>query len=314
MSGIKWSIQETEIIQNNYSCLEKDKLRDLLSNRTWTAIKLKAKELGIKRRINEIPKCSNLNLLLENTPETYYWIGFLLADGTFSTNRIKIGLAKKDSNHVMKLRNYLSYEGDLQNHYFGCMDNNLVPLIMKKFDINQNKTYHPPRIEIMDEIKNDDLFTSLVIGLIDGDGCIIHQYKRKDSRITIKLHKSWELFLQYVANRIYKILQRDDTIKTRTVQKKYVQICFSNSQVVKFLKQKSLLLNLPYLERKWSRIDADYVSKIEIAEKRKKQIQKMLDGDYANSQICAKLNISASSLCNTIKRNRMRRYNDRNKK
>lgn len=35
---------------------------------------------------------ANLQRLLEDTPEAFYWIGFLLADGSFSNGRIRFAI------------------------------------------------------------------------------------------------------------------------------------------------------------------------------------------------------------------------------
>lgn len=55
-------------------------------------------------------KC-NLEKLLLDVPETYYWIGFILADGHISkNNRLVVTLSVKDKNHLIKLQKYLEIE------------------------------------------------------------------------------------------------------------------------------------------------------------------------------------------------------------
>ena len=49
-------------------------------------------------------KKNDLSGLLEDTPEAYYWIGFLMADGCFSSSnramKICLSLGIKDFNHL----------------------------------------------------------------------------------------------------------------------------------------------------------------------------------------------------------------------
>ena len=42
-------------------------------------------------------RAADLSKLLEDNFISYYWIGFLLADGSFSDNRLKLTLKKNDS-------------------------------------------------------------------------------------------------------------------------------------------------------------------------------------------------------------------------
>lgn len=46
----QWSADELSILSNRYGYMSKDILMELLPNRTWTAIKLKAERLGFIRK------------------------------------------------------------------------------------------------------------------------------------------------------------------------------------------------------------------------------------------------------------------------
>jgi len=52
-----------------------------------------------------------LERLLENTPEAYYWIGFLMADGNFDihgyVNRLTLFLSEKDKEHIQKFSQFI---------------------------------------------------------------------------------------------------------------------------------------------------------------------------------------------------------------
>jgi len=103
----------------------------------------------------------------------WYWAGFIAADGCVlkNTNAVSIGLAKKDSSHLYKLKRILGGGvwdsgdktdwkitgcNDLRNFLFGL---NIVPrksLILK-----------PPA-----SLKNDKITREFMRGYFDGDGCI----------------------------------------------------------------------------------------------------------------------------------------------
>ena len=137
-------------------------------------------------------KLNNLSPLLLENPISYYWIGFLLADGHFGQkNILKITLSSLDKEHLYNLKTFLNIENILserQGKYLclKAMDSNLVPKIKEKFDISNKKTYDPPKN--LESIKNKDLLISLIIGFIDGDGCIAN--KNKAFSLTVKCHSS----------------------------------------------------------------------------------------------------------------------------
>ncbi len=89
----KWNRNEDRIVYEHYKMGVKSKILEFLPNRTWKSIIHRAQVLQIRRcnRGN-----SNINKLLSDTPETYYWIGFLMADGHINNKQtISISLAKK---------------------------------------------------------------------------------------------------------------------------------------------------------------------------------------------------------------------------
>src|SRR6185369_16376505 len=107
-------------------------------------------------------KNNELKKLLDNTTESYYWIGFLMADGHFSkTNRLLVNLALKDKNHLEKLGAYINVPvvetsskiGDkvYQQVRLAVMDNKVIKNIKQKFGIASNKTTNPPILDIKDE-------------------------------------------------------------------------------------------------------------------------------------------------------------------
>lgn len=228
--------------------------------------------------------------LLEDTPESWYWMGFLLADGHFSTKgRVKVTLCEKDIDH---LKRFIEFTGFGKVSRVGkyvsvsVMDVSTVGKLMELFSIQSNKTYNPPNLS---SLSADQLFC-LSIGFIDGDGHISRQHGRKGSYITIKVHSSWKSTLQeifpdhtpYIQNSGYAVVNISDTMSTRAY------------------KTRALLLNLPILNRKWDIIDETFISKYEVSTERLPKILKLVDDGLSQKEIAKIVGISQSWLSTII--------------
>jgi len=237
-------------------------------------------------------KC-NLSKLLEETPLTYYWIGFLLADGHISNQtRLSVTLSLKDLEHLKKLQKFLQIENIRveKQASISAMDSKIIRKFCKKFKINSNKTKYPPDLSF---IKNKDLIEALKIGFIDGDGCIDNQTGRKDCKLRIKCYKSWLNNLLSLFGNCYINNQG------------YAQTTITNSIILKELKNKALALNLPILSRKWDKIDINFTSRQEIGQLRILEVSKLLTQRKKNKEIAQYLNIGASAVSQIIKRNNL---------
>ena len=203
-------------------------------------------------------KCSNLNknlrqgdcsILLQDTLLTYYWIGFILADAHIHKNkRLKVALASKDIEHLLKLKAYLKIKTHRNYHNyseFSIMDSISIEKLCIKFDIKQNKTEKACNIS---GIKNN-LLKSLFIGFIDGDGSISKQYKRNDACLKIKCHSAWldnlNIFSQIFLGKTQAYLNKEG----------YANLNIGNHLILQNLKQFSINNKLPILERKWKNIE-----------------------------------------------------------
>lgn len=206
--------------------------------------------------------------LLKETPETYYWIGFLMADGHFDKDRgsVALGISNKDIDHLKKFSKLINAKVLVGKNYsrVNRQDKIIVPKIIDKFNISNRKTYEPPVVNI----DNDDLFLSFIIGFIDGDGCI-------DSRtqgIEITCHKSWGDNLNKWFARIWilsKCISNGKNKKPEVIMQKrlegysgrpaiYARIRTNNNTFCMFLKNKAIKMHLPILTRKWNRICDKY--------------------------------------------------------
>lgn len=194
-------------------------------------------------------KKGNCSVLLEETVLTYYWIGFILADGHIHNSiRLKVALGLKDKEHLLKLKHFLKVENhiDYPNHSeFSVMDSAILRKFCKKFKLEQNKTIKACDISSV----HSNLLKALFIGFIDGDGYIGKQYKRKDCCLFIKCHSAWlenlNIFSQEFLGKKSAYLNKAG----------YANLHIGNHLVLKDLKQFIINNQLPVLERKWNKIN-----------------------------------------------------------
>jgi hypothetical protein len=247
-------------------------------------------------------KKSELSILLLEIPETYYWIGFLMADGHFyDNNRIKLTLSCKDLEHIKKFQRYIKTDNISFYKNSVCvsaMDVKIVPLIKNKFSITSHKTYEPCDIT---NITNDNLFISLFIGFVDGDGSISNIFKRKDSHILIKVYKTWINNLNYFSRRVSSLCNVR-IIHTKINKKGYACISFSNSTLIKYLKRKEIELGLPVLSRKWDRVDLNLLTRADRFKIKYNKVKKLYTKGIKRKEICRILNINESSAKHVIRR------------
>jgi hypothetical protein len=237
--------------RDRYSIIE---LTRILGFKSRTSIINRIKKLNIPRKSQ---RKGNLNRFLEDTPESYYWMGFILADGHFTkSNQLVVVSAEKDRLHLEKLANFLectvktykrsfgegSYEGSEKSYCRVAVQDKILGLCIKeKFQINNQKTYNPPNIQ---ELKlSDNFLISLIIGFIDGDGSFC-----APNRIRIECHSSWRdnfLYLKQFLLNIYGI--------SPTISDEFRKFCFLtiNTETVKKLREFAIHNKLPIMVRKW---------------------------------------------------------------
>jgi len=244
-------------------------------------------------------KNSNLSSLLENTPEAYYWIGFLMADGHFEEKRLFLVVSSKDKEHVQSFANFVNskVEPYKTGKAFGVrfMDAVIVPKIRKKFNIQTNKTLFPCSLDI----KKSNLFVSFLIGFIDGDGCICKNHNRPDSHIKIKCHSSWLSNFNSWSKRL-SLLTGIKVASPKINKQGYAVWSITNTLVLRYLKLRSL--SLPVLNRKWKRINENFVSKQEKGKERVEKVQLLLVEGLKKTEIAKRLAISKSAVSQIIKR------------
>ena len=198
--------------------------------------------------IYNIPKYS-LSKLLDENNETFYWLGFILADGSFYKNRFEFSLQKKDYDHIIKFSEFMDNLPVVKKkESFRCAVNNKqdIALIKEKYDIKDRKTYNPPDFKNYEHY-SDELLYSLLFGVIDGDGNIYVNKKGHSCNINITAHKSWERF--YV-----DFMKRLNITYNNNKYGNILRISIGQKKNVIALRDKINELQIIKLERKWEKI------------------------------------------------------------
>jgi hypothetical protein len=261
-------------------------------------------------------KTKYLGKLLKDTPEACYWAGFIVADGClringdgFSPNEIKIALGEKDLKHLNQFKEFVGYVGKSKKAWT-AYDSVVVEEFSKKYGVGVRKTYHG-NLFILNN--RDDLFLSFLIGFIDGDGNINRLINRPDTQINIKCHSSWLKPLNDMRSRIQIIFNVSLPI-AKINNQGYARWTISNSRIVRILLETGLKLKLPIMDRKWGKINKDYISREEISIERKREISNLVD-KHGISEIAFKMGINPKAVSSVIYRdkNLLAKYRNRTK-
>jgi len=198
---------------------------------------------------------NSLDELLKETTESFYWLGFLIADGSFSKNAFEISLSEKDKLHLDKFAKFinltkeLKYREKTKSYRIAFSNKKSVPIVMDKYGILKNKTYNPIDFSIFEKYSNS-LIISMLIGLIDGDGNIQNNHSSNSFTINITSHECWNNFY----TRLIKKLKINARIKKYNSRKTVQNIIISKKETIDELYNHIIINNIPILERKWKEV------------------------------------------------------------
>ena len=226
--------------------------------------------------------------------DTFYWIGFILADGHISNSeRIKISLSNKDRNHLQKFVDYLGCSDIIEKDSMcstSLQNREICIRLCEKFNIKNNKTYDPMDLNTYSFDK--ELLFSLIIGFIDGDGSIHKIYKRQDCNLRIHLHKNWLNNLIFIENFLYNYFNYDkDKVFSKVGNDGYSLLTISDNILLKNIKKECIKLNLPILSRKWNNIDENRLSRSEKFDDVRNNVIKMYCNNISPIDIINKLKL-----------------------
>lgn len=246
----KWTEDKLKILYELYATTSNDDLGKILGISNRRTIAEYARKRGLKKEIDPSRK-GTLKPLLEENNESFYWLGFIMADGWISKyGQLVIALSNKDENHLQiiaellktNINNYPSSNKKGIQSRISVQDKNYGVELRNKMNIRDKKTYEIPNLNFVP----DEFMLPFIIGFIDGDGSLIN------SNIKIECWKNWaesfDYFGKYFKDK-YNIEYRISFSKD-----KYVSIYFGRRES-ELIKREMLKLNVPYLKRKWDLIN-----------------------------------------------------------
>jgi hypothetical protein len=263
--------------------------------------------------------------LLHDSPQTLYWVGFLLADGYINHKvwRLSLSLAAKDRAQLEafsaytsapSVRRYTTTTNGVAKHYvrLSVQDKQILPKFAAKYDFNPRKTFNPPSYEKFLPL-SDDLFIALLVGYLDGDGRICRVGgKRRDAQAFVQCHRSWLSLLRYMRDRIYRLAGADPEPGGPYINRRgYAYMALTTTQVLRFLKNATLRLKLPVLARKWEQIDENFTSRVELSQLRLPKLQQLLHEGRTCPQMAESLGVSYGAVYQQLGRLGIRLRRDR---
>jgi hypothetical protein len=312
-----WTNEEINKLKSLYPTTKFKILLKEFPQRSHQDINDKASKLKIPKIINGQERISDVSPLLNEDFISYYWIGYIFADGSIDYNRftLSFGQSETDENQVRRLAKFLNCNVQYRikpkgiimgkkvnskpSYVLNITDTILIPKLVEKFDFKPLKTYNPPDLFYFDN-KDINFFIAFLIGFIDGDGTI-QLVKTKEGiktteenagiNIAIKCHKKWMSTLTYISEKITNYLN----LKKYTCEinkADMASISFSSFKIARFLKLKTIELNLPVLERKWNKIDENKITKNESALLDEEKLLPFLNGDYSTQEIMRIFNMT----------------------
>lgn len=254
-----WTEEKLDRLRQIYSTYSKEDILSEFSGISWHALVEYARKRGIYRgwkpghqNRKTWYRSGDLSALLLDEVISYYWIGYILADGWISpAGQVVLVSSEKDKQQLDKFAKFIKSNNrridarhsgfrttDEFQYRVAVQDRILGPQIAQKFSIDHQKTYNPPKPDILNTFSND-LKIALLIGFIDGDG------SRNSSAIVFDTHSSWVFFIQellkVVDGHYVCSINKRGYLHTRIGKNGFLQL-------QKFAEEN----NLPVLERKWN--------------------------------------------------------------
>ena len=261
-----WTEAEDSLLKLHYALADKAFLCSLFPSRRWSSIKQHAYgKLGLKKEVTGRTKNGNVDKLLEETPEAYYWMGFLLADGSFdSLGRISVSLSELDLPHLEAYASFISspkihkqvrstnFKENGVTYKVTCYSAYYGKLLKAKFNLLSNKTENPPDLKNVFTATSADNALALILGFFDGDGYIGYANNKKNNFIKLEIHKSWLDNLKLMEQTLYQYFNEVSPMSAKINTKGYASLTITRTSILQKLKAKANLL--PALERKWIKI------------------------------------------------------------
>lgn len=264
----KWSLEEKQIVLDNYGKLSEDALLVMLPNRTAPALRMYAERIGIRNK--QRLYTHNENFFSIPNLINSYWAGFLAADGYVYNkgSTLSVQLQERDKEHLDRFVADIEFTGKFNFRYTqsptykdrfglqcGVRINSAKTLLFdleRNFSITQNKTFtiKPPNIE------DRDLIRAFITGLIDGDGSVV-VYNADGRYINDRLYigvLGSEFLINWVESYFVSVAPSErKTYKGVTDRGNVKQVKVMGKRAVLLAKDLALV-NVPRMRRKWEKV------------------------------------------------------------
>lgn len=267
-----WSKEEVEKLKPLVGKMSFKKMVKYFPDRTEISLLKKSVKLGLssdyKHFLNEINKdyWKEIDLL------KCYYAGYIGADGCLCKERyaVRFLIHPKDIHILENFKKEVGFTGPIKISEYKYKNNKIqkrcsmylgrtkewYPDLKKHFNLEPIKTLRIPP----PNLNNKYLEYAYIIGLIDGDGWVIHSPVRKS--ITIGFVSSSYLMIEWVRNKFKEIINDDLPIINKAKDKNYFYFTSSGKKaaiIIDYLRQ----FPLPKFDRKWGNpLILDYINKL----------------------------------------------------
>jgi intein-encoded DNA endonuclease-like protein len=201
---------------------------------------------GVREGCQKI-KCNRSFFHVIDSEDKAYWLGFLYADGNIYNGKVQIRLAKKDLEHLEKLKSSLSSDHRIYKDLDKRTNEYCVGLIIPSADMADDLRSHgcvekKTFLIRMPELR-EDLMRHFIRGYFDGDGCFI-------SFTTKKGYKKWTLQINSnmtFCSQILKKIQKDADINIGKTYKEKRRISDCGCFIINTSKKETLVKIYKYL-------------------------------------------------------------------
>jgi intein-encoded DNA endonuclease-like protein len=215
----------------------------------------------------------NDNFFSVDTPQSFYWAGFLAADGNIDKNlyRLTIKLSQKDLSHLELFKKHLLSDAKIffkkeklsiyGSCYIRVSSNKLINDLINKFNVTPNKT---KTFKMNDWTLNHKFVNHFIRGYIDGDGSYTITDRGKTFKIS--LLGNLEFMMQFKSLMENKCLTNINKI---ILHKNMHYVSYTGNKqcakIIKFLFQDA---GGTFLKRKFNKIiEAKYLMRKHLCQK-----------------------------------------------
>lgn len=264
---IKWTPEKIQLLRDIYPLGDKHKLAKDLGIK-WSTLKDAARRFKVRSLID--PRGYRAAKLLDESLESYYWHGFIMADGHIGIrNCIKFALSPNDEQQLINFRTFLNidqpivhrscdttYSKNTKSVGISISDVDTCEKLRSLYKVGEKKTYNPP--DITNILNHKDQFIAFFIGFFDGDGCL-NIHNDIVTSMKIECHQNWRGVLGLIGDGLVKYLG----IKSSLHLTSRGYACFRISRYHNIMKLKQFILDhgIPAMARKWDRVDMNRIYK-----------------------------------------------------